>query len=284
MASIATRTRRILRLCAAAGMTCGLAAGLATPAHAGNPPAPTVQRVWTDGSTAYIRFRDNTDGEDGFWVVVFEKDNPNNEAGKVRRWYGGGSPGTGRMVTKSLPGIKPGVAYCGAVQTRVPRTDPAIPTRDTYDFSGWSNNVCVAGTDPANPAGSPKNASLGTVNGEFHPPVGTNRTYWVPYFNSGAEAKNVVVDVTTDGSLSIRKPPDPGIFSGFTCALGAAGADGKVRSYRCTGGTLAAGEKKELPVFAHVDKAGQGVIRATMRVAGDINPGDNSSTYPVMAQ
>ncbi|MEV8536651.1 hypothetical protein [Streptomyces sp. NPDC051211] len=264
-------------------MACGLVAGLATPAGAGEkPPAPTTVRVWTEGTTAYVTFRDNTADESGFWVAVFEKDNPNNEAGKVRKLYPG-SPGTGREVTRSLPGVKPGVAYCGAAQARVPATDSAsgLPT---HEFSEWSKNVCSAATDPADPAGAPTNASLGTFNGEFAPTVGTNRTYWLPYFSSGGDAKGAVIDVTTDGSLSVRKPPDSTIFSGFECKMNAPAADGKVRGYRCTGGTLKSTEKKELPVFAHVDKAGQGVIRATLRVPGDTNPGDNSSVHIVMAK
>ncbi|MGW7098760.1 hypothetical protein [Streptomyces sp. NPDC054838] len=95
--------------------------------------------------------------------------------------------------------------------------------------------------------------------------------------NRGAEVKNAVIELWVTGPLTLRRPPESGTFSGFTCA--ASGPAG----FRCTGGTVMAAETNQIPYRATVARAGNGTIHASITGAGDAGTADNSSSFAVQA-
>ncbi|MEV8531721.1 hypothetical protein [Streptomyces sp. NPDC051211] len=269
--------RRIIRWSVSAATACGLAAGLAPPAVAGEDPvikAPTLLTLRLDAPTATVTFRDRSDPDVLHYITLTEKENPGYT--KIVRQAPGNVPGVGRVATRSVTGIKPGVAYCATVAVEVAHPDPVL-----YDLedpvSEPSNKVCAEPTDPAKPQSAPSDLSVGPITGEAKPVMGTNRTYWVQYTNRGAEVKGAVIEVWATGPLQLRRPPDSGTFSGFTCA--AAGAAG----FRCTGGTVKTGEKGQIPFLAAVARTGSGTIHASITGAGDANTADNGSKLDIQA-
>ncbi|MDA5284121.1 hypothetical protein [Streptomyces sp. Isolate_45] len=273
------RPVRVSLVLASAGV---LVVGLATSATAQDPiyNPPRLVSLQLQAPNVTVIFRDNSEPDTAFFIELTERDNPT-YARIDKTLPGTNAPGVGRTVTRSVnAGIKPGIAYCATVKALVHAEDPVL-----YDLEDAvtepSNKVCANPTDAANPAGSPSNASLGTITGEAEPAAGTNRNFWLPYGNAGAEVKGAVIEVSTSGALSIRRPPENGTFSGFQCVQSGAVAGSTSGGFRCTGGTLKAGEKNQIPVLVKVGTAGQGAIHASIRAPGDTNPGDNNSTHTV---
>ncbi|MGW6945893.1 hypothetical protein [Streptomyces xanthophaeus] len=263
-----TRLRWMYRASIGTGMACGLAIGLATPAS-----AATLVSLQLDAPDVTVSFRD-TDTLDSKHTLVLR---PQGGAGEVRRVVVAGEvPSVNRTVVKTVnAGIKAGVAYCAVIETTIrPDEEKGDILGTPFGTTTDSNEICSEGAGSAN---APVDVSIGGITGEANPPTGTNRNYWVSYSNAGGEAKGVVIQVQTSGSLAVRRPPESGTFNGFQCA--ATGTTG----YRCTGGTLAKGAKNQIPVLATVARNGPGAIHATITATGDTNTVNNANTHNVMA-
>ncbi|MCY0949407.1 hypothetical protein [Streptomyces sp. H27-S2] len=257
------RLRWMYRASVGTGLACGLAVGLATPAQSSQ-----LVSVRLDAPDVTVTFRD-TDADDDSHVLILRPQG----AGEVRRIrLVGEVPSVNRTVVKTVnAGIRPGVAYCAVVESHTRGGDGVI---SDFGSNYESNEVC---SEPAGSANAPSDVSIGAITGEASPPSGTNRNYWVAYSNSGADAKDVVIQVQASGSLSLRRAPESGTFNGFQCS--ATGTTG----YRCTGGTLAKGAKNQIPLLATVTRNGPGAIHATITAPGDPDPGNNSGTHTVTA-
>ncbi|MFD9333985.1 hypothetical protein ACFWBF_06150 [Streptomyces sp. NPDC060028] len=240
-----------------------MAIGLASPAS-----AASLVSVVLDAPYATVTFRD-TDTRDQSHTLILT---PQNAGGESRRIVVAGEvPSVNRTVVKMVnAGIRPGVAYCAVVETAVKGEDGIL---GSFGTTTTSNKVCSEGAGSAN---APTDVSIGSIEGEASPQAGTNRNYWVSYANSGADAKGVTVDVQTSGSITMRRPPESGTFHGMQCAASGTG-------FHCTGGTIPKGAKGQIPLLATVKNAGPGAIHATISVAGDPNPGNNSQTLGVIA-
>ncbi|MEU3773878.1 hypothetical protein AB0F11_11865 [Streptomyces sp. NPDC032472] len=274
----ARRTRRVLHLSLGVGMACGLAATTATPAAAADPivKAPTLLTLQLDAPTAYLTFRDNSEPDTAYTMTLTEKDNPGYT--KIVRRAPGGIPGTGRVAKRSATGIKPGVAYCATIRATVHYEDNPLNAYKLEDpDTPESNKVCAGPVDASKPQSAPTDLSVGPITGEANPPSGTNRNYWVGYTNKGADAKGVVLEAWATGPMKLRRPPENGTFSGFTCA--AAGTSG----FRCTGGTVKAGEKGQIPLLIAVTSTGNGTIHASITGSSDTNTADNGASFDFQA-
>ncbi|MEW2415862.1 hypothetical protein AB0953_19360 [Streptomyces sp. NPDC046866] len=270
----ARRTRRALHLSLGFGMVCGLAAATTAPAAAADPivKAPTLMTLRLDAPTAYLTFKDNSEPDTLYTITLTEKDNPGYT--KIVRQAPGGVPGTGRVATRSATGIKPGVAYCATIRATVHYDYSDLNPYELEDpDTPESNKVCADPVDASKPQSAPTDLSIGPVTGEAKPPSGTSRNYWVAYSNKGADAKGVVLEVWATGPMKLRRPPENGTFSGFTCA--AAGASG----FRCTGGTVKPAEKGSIPFLISVTGTGNGTIHASITGSGDANTADNASSF-----
>ncbi|WP_412079109.1 hypothetical protein ACLF6K_37950 [Streptomyces xanthophaeus] len=260
-----TRLRWLYRASVGIGMACGMALGLATPASAVGPLLVSVQ---LDAPEITVTFRDTDPDDESFTLDAIPwgtTDPPRRNIPLSRE-----IPNVNRTAVRTVnAGIKAGVPYCVSV---VSHTKDIL--LEQYPSHYRSNTICV---HPTGSAGAPADVSIGGITGEANPPSGTNRNYWVSYSNAGADAKGVVIQVQTSGSLSVRRPPESGTFNGFQCS--ATGTTG----YRCTGGTLAKGAKNQIPVLAAVTRNGPGAIHATITAEGDTNPGNNANTHSVMA-
>ncbi|WP_042800753.1 DUF11 domain-containing protein [Streptomyces sp. C] len=273
----AKRARRVLHV-SAAGLACALAAVTAPPAQAAEPVtgAPTLMSLRLDAPTAYLTFRDNSEPDISYTIVLTEKDNPGYT--KIVRTAPGGVPGTGRVATRSADGIKPGVAYCATIRATVHYEESVPQPYELEDpVTPESNKVCADPVDASKPGSAPTDLSVGPITGEANPPSGTNRNYWVGYSNKGATATGVVLEVWATGPMTLRRPPAAGTFSGFTCAP--SGASG----FRCTGGTVKAGEKNQIPLLITVTNAGNGTVHASITGARDANTADNGASFAFQA-
>lgn len=280
------RIRRKWSLPLVAGMLCGLIAWPAVPAAADDyvPNPPTLKSLRLEGTNATVTFTDNTEPDLSFSITLTERDNPGYTT-ITRKLPGTTVPGVGRSVTRTASGaVKPGIAYCATVEAVVKYKDEplnAIPLEDPS--TGPSNKVCAQPTDTANPAGSPTDLSMDSISGPADVTVGAIPNYWVSYANSGPAVSAITIEVLTSGPLALRLAPPSGPFNGFQCAaVGPSG--GSTGGFRCTGGTLKAGEKGRIPLLTSVTKKGFGAVHATISVAGDTNSGNNSATYTVQAQ
>ncbi|MEU8779577.1 hypothetical protein [Streptomyces sp. NPDC048606] len=293
--------RRETRIFCGAGLACVLVAALASPGHAAvGYTAPNLLGLTLSPPDAIVTFRDNvkpnSDGEgtDGaVGVTISERANP---AVSVTKFVPG-VPGTGKVVTRSVRvPIKPNTAYCAQVKSAI-----LVDGRYT-EHTAPSNTVCAGGRPgegtESGTASLPDeggvvitdegafstDVSLRGVTGEATAPVGSTRNYWVRYTNEGrVAAENLTLVVQTSGALGIRRPPDSGAFNGFTCAaLGASG--GATAGYRCTGGSLKAGQSAEIPVLAKVAGPGAGTIHVSIDYPNDPIKSNNSTTFSVQAQ
>ncbi|MCX4694944.1 hypothetical protein [Streptomyces sp. NBC_01408] len=241
-----------------------MAIGLATPAS-----ASSIVSLQLDAPNVTVTFQD-TEPRDSSNTLILRPTGPGGTVRKVA--LAGEIPSVNRTLVKTLnAGITPGIGYCAVVEVGT-RAEEGIAGK--FGTRYQTSEVCA---EPAGSANAPADVSIGGITGEANPPTGTNRNYWVSYSNAGAEAKGVVIQVQTSGSLSVRRAPESGTFNGFQCS--ATGSTG----YRCTGGTLAKGAKNQIPVLATITKAGPGAIHATITAEGDTNPGNNANTHSVMA-
>ncbi|MEU6861963.1 hypothetical protein ABZ924_01600 [Streptomyces sp. NPDC046876] len=276
----ARRTRRALRLSLGIGMACGLAAATTAPASAAaDDPivkAPTLLSLRLDAPTAYLTFKDNSEPDILYTITLTEKDNPGYT--KIVRQAPGRVPGTGRVATRTATGIKPGLAYCATIRATVHYEDTVPNPYNLEDpVTPESNKVCADPVNASKPQSSPTDLSVGPITGEANPPSGTNRNYWVGYANKGADATGVVLEVWATGPMKLRRPPESGTFSGFTCA--ASGASG----FRCTGGTVKPGDKGSIPFLISVTGTGNGTVHASISGSGDANTADNGASFDFQA-
>lgn len=252
---------------AVAALVAGLLIGSATPAAGAveaDVPPPVLLSLRLDGTTAFLTFRDTTDVEKGHGFELRERDDPNAfVSGDSLQ----GVPGSGRVATRSVQGVRPGVAYCASVSANHGNFEITVP----------SNIVCA---DPADPD---PDLWLQRIEGEAEPVVGTNRNYWAYFTNRGANAAGtVVVHVLLSGPLELRRLPEPGTFHGLTCTeLPPNG--GSTGGFLCSGGTLANGERGQIPVLTRVTRRVPGTVYAAVGTVDgpDPSPSDNSTTLPV---
>ncbi|RSS61229.1 DUF11 domain-containing protein [Streptomyces sp. WAC06614] len=258
-----TRARWLVRASMAGGMACGLAVGLATPAS-----STALISLQLDAPDVTVSFRDTETRDGSHWVVL----TPQGGGGSTRRVQVAGQvPSVNRTVVRTVnAGIRPDTGYCAVIETVIP---PEEGPMGAFGTTMESNKVCA---EPASSPSAATDVSITTIEGEANPPVGTNRNYWVYFTNAGAEAKNVTVDVQTSGSLTMRRPPESGTFNGLQCAASGSG-------FHCTGGTLPKGVKGQIPLLAMVKSQGPGAVHASISVAGDTVPGNNSQALGVIA-
>ncbi|MCB5179271.1 DUF11 domain-containing protein [Streptomyces antimicrobicus] len=258
-----TRPRWLLRASVAGGTACGLALGLSTPASSAQ-----LISLQLDAPDITISFRDTEVRDAGHTAVL----TPQGGGGEIRRVQVAGQvPGVNRTVVRTVnAGLRPGTGYCAVIETKVAAEEGVFGRFGTTETS---NQVC------AEPTGSSKAAtdvSITNIEGEANPPAGTNRNYWIHFTNSGADATGVTVDVQVSGSLTMRRLPESGTFSGMQCTASGSG-------FRCTGGTVAKGAKGQVPLLATVKSQGPGAVHASISAEGDTVPGNNSQALGVIA-
>ncbi|MGW6858358.1 hypothetical protein [Streptomyces xanthophaeus] len=285
---------RVLRLSLGAGMVCGLVAGPAPPAQAGGRfEPPTLLSLKLDAPTAYVTLRDNvgpgTGGTDiGVLITLTQKDAPTPTSVRASS---AGVPERGRVVTRTVTGIKPDATYCAVAQSHVRRdVDNVTDLNDQVagllnGHTSYSNQVCAGPGGSADESGSATaDVAVRAVTGDATGPVGGTRNYWVQYANeSQTPARGLVIEAQTSGALGVRNPPASGTFNGFTCTAVAAGG-AATGGFRCTGGSLKAGEKGQIPVLAKVTTAGTGTVHVSISAEGDPVPGNNGQTFTMQGQ
>ncbi|MFD8021810.1 hypothetical protein ACFXJO_24195 [Streptomyces lavendulae] len=283
---LATRTRRLYRTAATGVLTCGLAVGYAgSPAQAA--PGAQLLRLELTAPRVTVAYQDLTGNAVKHSLVLTP---PPGSGARPRTvtWEGSKVPTRGRVLTQTLDaGIRPDTAYCGVIESvlstaKTQNTDPV--DQDVQEELGTdpgpvvvttkSNQIC---TGPAGAAGNPADVSVGSIDGEAAPPPGTNRNYWINYANRGTtEAKDVTIQVQATGTMSMRRPPDSGTFNGFQCSASGSG-------YRCTGGTLPAGAKGQIPFLGRIASAGPGAIHVTISAPGESDPTNNAQTLTILS-
>ncbi|MGE7389723.1 hypothetical protein ACQKM2_30030 [Streptomyces sp. NPDC004126] len=265
--SVTTQLRRLRRVAVASGTACGLALALAAPAA----PAAAAPRPVPQGARIL-----GLELKAPNLTITFQDLNPDSVSHKLllkpqgrEREYELGVPGEGRVLTQTFDaGLLPGTGYCATIRTRsrYGRVNPIY-----YEY--WSEEKCA---QPSGSAQNPSDVSVGSIEGDAAPPPGSTRNYWINYYNKGAEAKDITIEVQPTGTMTMRKPPDSGTFSGFQCAAAGAG-------YRCTGGSLPNGGKAQIPFLGRVTTAGPGAIHVTISVAGDSNSTNNQQTLTTLS-
>ncbi|MFE1554851.1 hypothetical protein ACFW6V_07630 [Streptomyces sp. NPDC058734] len=268
--SVTTQLRRLSRVAVAGGAAFGLALTLAAPAApaAAEPAAPRpvpqgarILALELKAPNLTITFQDLN--ADSIWhklVLTPAGRSPTFELGV---------PGEGRVLTQTFDaGLLPGKGYCAHIWTRAPygKVKPI-----NYDY--YSEEKCA---QPIGSAQNPSDVAVGSIEGDSAPPPGSTRTYWINYSNRGAEAKDITIEAQPTGTMTMRRPPDSGTFTGFQCAPAGAG-------FRCTGGSLPNGGKAQIPFLGKVTTSGPGAIHVTISVAGDSNPTNNQQTLTTLS-
>lgn len=256
-------------------MACGLALGLASPPAQAAPVAELL-RLELAAPSITVAFRDLTPYAVRHSLILTPQGTGGGKVLSVN-WEGALVPGMGRVLTKTLDAkILPGIAYCGLIESVLSSQKGTTKEDDSPVVTTYkSNQICAkpSGT----PGGNPADVSVGSIDGEAAPPPGTNRNYWINYANRGTtEAKDVTIQVQATGTMSMRRPPDSGTFNGFQCSASGSG-------YRCTGGTLPAGAKGQIPFLGRVASAGPGAIHVTISAPGEANPTDNAQTLTILS-
>jgi hypothetical protein len=209
-------------------------------------PAPTLLSARIDGTTAYVSFRDNADGENGYQVVAFPGTDPQHYSVEngltVQR---PGVLGTGRAPTVSMDGLKPGQSYCFEAAAEEEYTDinTAVGIYDPSETyaSPFSNMICAAPPAPAPapvvdtrfdpktagvcvvckvdaqpPAPTLPDFAVTRISGDQQVTQGFTKTYDVVVANLGAKSPSQVqVQIQVTGSLSYQQMVQTP--AGFTC-------------------------------------------------------------------
>jgi hypothetical protein len=254
-----TGTLRTTGRVAGALLVAGLLVGAGLPAHTAHAGQdlgrPELLSIRLDAPTLSVTFRDNASGEEQFQVYAVPRDRSMPESQGRAIGYIPGVPGEGRVATRSINGILPGIGYCVKIGAE------AEPSRFEFDFSGYSNLVC------ADPPGPPSAPDLTVSKVEVvNQPSRSSHSYAVTIRNDGADAKGTAeLLISTTGALTRTNTVLP--EKGFTCT--AVGPEGTATgSFRCTGGTLKQGESARIAFFARGTRAGLGYVHATVSVAG----------------
>ncbi|MFJ3879978.1 hypothetical protein ACIPW5_21300 [Streptomyces sp. NPDC090077] len=269
------RLRPLRRGAATGGMACGLALVLFCP-PARADIAATLLRLELDAPEITVAFRDQTSWAVRHSLILTPQ---SNNGGKVLvvTWDGASVPGEGRVLTDTVNAhILPGIDYCGVIETILSSQKGTTREDDSPVVNKYtSNQICTKASKE--PGSNPADVSVGSIDGEAAPPPGTNRNYWIHYANNGTtEAKDVTLQVQATGTMTMRRPPDSGTFHGFQCAASGSG-------YRCTGGTLPAGAKGQIPFLGRVTTAGPGAIHVTIGAPGETNPTNNAQTLGILS-
>lgn len=255
-------------------MACGLALGLASPPAQAD--GADLLRLELDAPNVTVAFRDLT----AYTVRQSLILTPQNQRGGTVltvNWEGTLVPGEGRVLTKTVNArILPGIGYCGVIETAADSNQGTTDKDDSPIVVKYkSNQICAQPS--GKPGGNPADVSVGSIDGEAAPPPNTNRNYWINYANRGTtEAKGVTIQVQATGRMSMRRPPDSGTFNGFQCAASGSG-------FTCTGGTLPAGAKGQIPFLGRVTGAGPGAIHVTISAPGEANPTNNAQTLTILS-
>lgn len=192
--SIGTMGRLAGALLVAAGLALGIGIQPVAADDEDEIPRPTPLTLRLEGTEAHITFRDNSENEEEFYVYLEERDHP---GVVVLRSHGPGVQGAGRVVSRSVQGITPGVAYCATVGA-VRYENFVVTLSDT----SVSAALCAAPTDRA--AGP--DLAIANIRGREEVEGGTGRTlsYLVAFRNDGADANGtVVVDIATSGVVTL---------------------------------------------------------------------------------
>ncbi|HEX5166146.1 MAG TPA: hypothetical protein VFV93_12170 [Thermomicrobiales bacterium] len=279
--------RTVVRLAAAALVATWLAAGIgAGVANADDDVgAPEVQGLRLEAPVAYVTFKDNASGETSFLIILSERNDPNRVSAV---WSTGGVPGVGRVATRQVDGIRPGVAYCVVVQAFRSADGLEVLT----DLSGLpgtghsreSNAVC---TDPdVRPPDLAMERIGGREERDWATVAGQAPAYLVAFRNDGADARGTVtVDIATSGVASlgdqIAVARQGWEAAGFTCASRrTTGAE--TAALRCTGGSLKQGERVNSAVIVRFTGPGYGYIHASISVSDGPVETDTSDNLAVL--
>jgi hypothetical protein len=260
-------TRTAARWTAGLLVAAGLAAGIgAHPAGADErPPAPTMQSLRLDAPDAYVTFKDNAEDESGFLIVLRERDQPDQ---MIPVYSTQAVPGAGRVATRTVSGIRPGVAYCATVQTYRSRDFDEVlldPFAEVYSFD--SNAVC------ADPTRRPPDLALEKIGGreerEWTVVKDQAPAYLVNIRNDGADAIGmVVVDISTSGVAKLADNQSvvlPGWrASGFTCVAKPHVPGSTTGGLRCTGGSLKQGGRTNPAILVRFTGRGYGYIHVSI--------------------
>jgi hypothetical protein len=284
LALLSTTTARVaIGLLVVAGLALGRGAH---PAAADEIiRAPTLLSLHLEAPEATVTFKDNADPDYGLYITLRERDHPDRIA--VSTFTPGGVPGVGRVATRTIRGITPGVAYCATVQAIV-RVDNF--NDDLYGLedpvTDESNAICM---DPTSP--QPPDLVLEKVGGpeetEWSAVAGKSPAYLVVFRNTGADATGtVVVDISTSGVATLA--PDQAAVragwaaAGFTC-VSTPPTGGANAGLRCTGGSLKQGENTNPAILVRFTGRGYGHIHASVSVRGgaETDTRDNAQTFNV---
>lgn len=282
-----TMTRTVGRLAAVALAATALALGISSGANAdGEVGAPQLQSLRLEAPDAYITFKDNSAIETHFSVTLRERDNPDRVVISADVLP---APGEGRVVTRSVRGIAPGVPLCATVRAMVwgenifnPRDNP--PARPIEAESAPSNSICI------DPNVRPPDLALEKIGGqEERDWVVVARqapAYLVIFRNDGADATGTVtVDIATSGVATLGEQiavvRQGWEAAGFACSTRQpAGAE--TAALRCTGGSLKQGERINPAVIVRFTGQGYGYIHAAVSVNGDPVEADTSDNLTVL--
>jgi hypothetical protein len=292
-------TRRPRRRALEATIICVLVASGSVVGHAGHPASadpedfgglnwlrqPGADSLRVEGSEALVTFTDYSDEDNGYGIRVYERSDPSRSVvGDPRDGVEVGAvPGTRRSATRTVGPVPEGVALCAQVQARLFRIEaplgPIAPQVENKS-SGWSNEVCA---DPADPA---SDVALQNIRGNASPQAAQSPAYLIVVDNpGGADAKGVVVDVSTSGVATLGDQAAVAAgwtANGFNCAPGAA-SGGQTSALRCTGGNVKKGGSVNPAVIVRFTGPGLGAIHAQVSGAGDTTPGNNGTALNLQA-
>lgn len=269
-----SRASHIAAGCALVLPSLVLGTGIPTAA-ADDLPTAQMDNLRLDGTTAFVTFTDYTDGETGYYITVFERDNRDRRV--VDQAEVAAVPGTRRQATRQVT-VPEGVALCAFVRSFRFGVDaplgPIAPQVDNASAAA-SNFVC------ADPAFESSDVALENIRGNATPHAGP-AAYLVVLRNSGGtNAIGVSVSIATSGSATLGdQAAVAGSWrgNGFSCASRPP-SGGETSAMTCTGGQLKQGEQINPGVMLQLT-LGPGAIHAQISSeTTDTNSGNNGTAF-----